>query len=92
MIRRARPDDCAAITDMIYQLAEHLGAREQCTVSRSDIERALFSPGAAVFAHVAVSDTSGTAQVVGIAVWFRNFSTWDGTQGIYLEDLFVSPT
>ena len=25
------------------------------------------------------------------ALWFRNFSTWDGVAGIYLEDLFVRP-
>jgi GNAT superfamily N-acetyltransferase len=27
----------------------------------------------------------------GIALWFLNFSTWRGTHGIYLEDLYVSP-
>ncbi len=25
------------------------------------------------------------------AVWFLNFSTWDGVSGIYLEDLYVRP-
>jgi GNAT superfamily N-acetyltransferase len=28
-------------------------------------------------------------QVVAIAVWFLNYSTWTGRNGIYLEDLFV---
>ena len=28
---------------------------------------------------------------MGLALWFFNFSTWTGTQGIYLEDLFVDP-
>ncbi len=31
-------------------------------------------------------------EVVGIAIWFLNYSTWTGTHGIYLEDLFVRPT
>jgi GNAT superfamily N-acetyltransferase len=26
-----------------------------------------------------------------MALWFLNFSTWDGVHGIYLEDLFVRP-
>ena len=26
-----------------------------------------------------------------MALWFRNFSTWRGTHGIYLEDLYVQP-
>src|SRR5690606_38368489 len=40
-----------------------------------------------VYAHVAERD----GRIVGIAVWFLNFSTWTGTHGIYLEDLFVDP-
>ena len=89
MIRRARPDDTAVITDMIHRLADYQQAREHCTVEPGQIQRALFGPDAAAFAHVAESDSG---EVVGIAVWFRNFSTWDGTHGIYLEDLFVLPS
>ncbi len=29
--------------------------------------------------------------MVGCALWFLNFSTWRGTHGIYLEDLYVQP-
>ena len=28
---------------------------------------------------------------LGMAIWFRNFSTWTGRNGIYLEDLYVRP-
>jgi GNAT superfamily N-acetyltransferase len=47
----------------------------------------LFGEAPRVFAHVAEQD----GRVVGIAVWFFNFSTWTGRHGIYLEDLFVDP-
>ncbi|MFD2499676.1 GNAT family N-acetyltransferase [Rhizorhabdus histidinilytica] len=47
----------------------------------------LFGDGAKVFAHVAEQG----GRVVGIAVWFFNFSTWTGRHGLYLEDLFVDP-
>jgi GNAT superfamily N-acetyltransferase len=30
-------------------------------------------------------------EVAAMALWFLNFSTWDGVEGIYLEDLFVCP-
>ena len=29
--------------------------------------------------------------MVGCALWFLNFSTWRGTHGNYLEDLYVQP-
>jgi GNAT superfamily N-acetyltransferase len=29
--------------------------------------------------------------VQGFALWFLNYSTWEGAHGIYLEDLYVSP-
>jgi GNAT superfamily N-acetyltransferase len=29
--------------------------------------------------------------VAGFAVWFLNFSSWTGTHGIFLEDLFIKP-
>ena len=31
------------------------------------------------------------SRVVGTAIWFLNFSTWDGVHGIYLEDLYIDP-
>jgi GNAT superfamily N-acetyltransferase len=40
-----------------------------------------------VNAHIAEVD----GQAAAGALWFRNFSTWDGVAGVYLEDLFVRP-
>jgi GNAT superfamily N-acetyltransferase len=36
-------------------------------------------------------EAAGPGEVVGFALWFRNFSTWTGTPGLYLEDLYVRP-
>jgi GNAT superfamily N-acetyltransferase len=30
-------------------------------------------------------------EIAGMAIWFLNYSTWQGKHGIYLEDLFVKP-
>ena len=88
VIRRARPDDVDAVTGLIYGLAEYEKAPDECTVVPEQIHTALFGPNPAAFAHVA---ETGEGEVVGLALWFLNFSTWDGVHGIYLEDLFVSP-
>ena len=86
-IRRAVPADGAAITAMIHGLARFERAAEQCTVNETQVSAALFTEPATLRAHVAEVD----GEVAAMALWFLNFSTWDGVAGIYLEDLFVSP-
>ena len=84
-IRPAQPGDEPAIVAMIYGLAEFEDAVEQCTVTETQITAALFGPEPSASCHLAEVDGEPAA----VAVWFRNFSTWDGKAGIYLEDLFV---
>lgn len=86
-IRRAAPHDVAAITEMIHALAEFERAADQCTVTETQISAALFGDRPTVYGHVAEVD----GEVAAMALWFVNFSTWDGVAGIYLEDLFVRP-
>ena len=86
-IRLARPGDEAEIVAMIHELAEFERAAEQCTVNEKLITAALFGDDRVGFCHIAEVDGAAAAA----ALWFRNFSTWDGVAGIYLEDLFVRP-
>ncbi|MEE3750701.1 GNAT family N-acetyltransferase [Mycobacterium intracellulare] len=86
-IRRAAPHDVAAITELIHALAEFEHAADQCTVTETQISTALFGDRPTVYGHVAEAD----GEVAATALWFVNFSTWDGAAGIYLEDLFVRP-
>jgi GNAT superfamily N-acetyltransferase len=86
-IRRATPEDAAAITDMIHGLAEFERAADECTVTEKQIAAALF--GSQPIAHCHVAEVDG--EIAAMALWFVNFSTWDGVGGIYLEDLFVRP-
>ncbi|TSD97321.1 GNAT family N-acetyltransferase [Skermania sp. ID1734] len=87
MIRRATPADVTAIVGLVEELAEYEKARDLCHVRAEQLRAALFGPEPKVFAHVV--DIAG--EVVGTAIWFLNFSTWDGLHGIYLEDLYVKP-
>ena len=87
MIRPARPGDAAVIVAMIHELAAFERALEECTVTESQITAALFGDDAVARCHIA--EVGG--QAAAMALWFRNFSTWDGVAGIHLEDLFVRP-
>jgi GNAT superfamily N-acetyltransferase len=86
-IRTVRPGDEAELTAMIHELAEFERAAAECTVTEDQLRDVLFGDAPIVFGHIAEVD----GQVAGGALWFRNFSTWDGVAGIYLEDLFVRP-
>lgn len=88
MIRKANPDDVAAMHEMIVELAVYEKEPEAVLATAEDLHRHLFGPDPALIAHVA-QDESG--QVVGFALWFLNYSTWLGKHGIYLEDLYVKP-
>lgn len=85
LIRRVRPGDEAELTAMIHELAAFEHASDECTVTESQVYAALFGDAPIVFGHLAEVD----GEVAAVALWFRNFSTWDGVAGIYLEDLYV---
>lgn len=72
---------------MIHELAEFERASAECNVSESHLAEALFGSQPTVYGHLVEVDGRAAA----CALWFRNFSTWDGTAGIYLEDLYVRP-
>ncbi|MFF3466253.1 N-acetyltransferase family protein [Streptomyces sp. NPDC001984] len=89
MIRTATPADVPALLALIRELAAYEKAPQEARATEEQLRDALFGERPAVFAHVAVDDTSG--ETVGCALWFLNFSTWRGVHGIYLEDLYVRP-
>ncbi|CAG9297261.1 GNAT family N-acetyltransferase [Celerinatantimonas diazotrophica] len=86
-IRPARFDDAATILGLIQQLADYEKRPADVTASISDIEQSLFSKSAT--AHALICEVAGEA--MGYAVYFYNYSTWLGKNGLYLEDLYVSP-
>jgi GNAT superfamily N-acetyltransferase len=85
VLRRARPGDEDGILAAIRALAVYEKEPDAVRTTAEDLRRTLFGPQPSVFAHVVEKD----ARIAGIAVWFLNYSTWTGRNGIYLEDLFV---
>ncbi|WP_059046845.1 GNAT family N-acetyltransferase [Streptomyces acidiscabies] len=90
MIRNATVDDVADIRAMIRELAEYERAVEQATATEEQLREALFGAEPAAYALIAEDD--GTGGVVGYALWFPRFSTWTGTRGLHLEDLYIRPS
>ncbi|RKT57438.1 GNAT family N-acetyltransferase [Saccharothrix australiensis] len=86
-VRRVREEDVPAVVELVRELAEYERARDECHLTADQLRDALFRPEPALFGHVAEVD----GRVVGMALWFLNFSTWRGTHGVYLEDLYVQP-
>lgn len=89
MIRTARPDDVSAILGLIRELADYEREPDAVRSTTADLAENLFPTGRDPLVHCLVAEVDGA--VVGIAVWFVSYSTWEGRHGCYLEDLYVQP-
>ena len=86
-VRPMRPDDLPAVVALVRELAEYEKSLHEARLTEEQLAGVLFGDSPALFGHVAELDGEGG----GMALWFLNFSTWRGTHGIYLEDLYVQP-
>jgi len=86
-IRPAIPADLPLIAGLIRDLAEYEKLSHEVRFDEAKLGENLF--GARPYAEVVIGEIDGTPQ--GFALFFHNFSTFEGRPGIYLEDLFVRP-
>lgn len=86
-IRPAAPADLPLIAQLIRDLAEYEKLASEVRFDEAVLGQKLF--GARPYAEVVIGELDGAAQ--GFALFFHNFSTFEGRPGIYLEDLFVRP-
>ena len=87
LIRRARTDEAGVVLSLVRELAEYEKLLHEVEATETTIADALFCENPVLFCDLA----EWNGDVVGFAVWFKNFSTFSGRSGIYLEDLFVRP-
>lgn len=86
LVRSATPADAAAIVQLIRELAAYENEpASSVRITEADVRRDGFGPHPRFEALLAGKD--GRAD--GLALFFHNYSTWEGRAGIYLEDLFV---
>ena len=86
-IRPARPADLPLIATLIRDLAEYEKLAHEVRFDEAALAEHLF--GTRPMAEVLIGEVDSTPQ--GFALFFHNFSTFEGCPGIYLEDLFVRP-
>lgn len=86
-IRPATPADVPLIATLIRALAAYEKLAHEVRFDEAVLAEKLFS--ARPYAEVVIGEVDGAPQ--GFALFFHNFSTFEGKPGIYLEDLFVQP-
>lgn len=86
-IRLATAEDLPLIASLIRALADYEKLSHEVRFDEVVLGQKLFGPRP--YAEVVIGELDGTPQ--GFALFFHNFSTFEGKPGIYLEDLFVRP-
>ena len=86
-IRPAVADDAGLILRFIRELAIYEKAEDEAKATPEHVRRTLFCEHPTVFGLICEVD----GKAVGFAVYFFNYSTWQGQHGLYLEDLYITP-
>jgi len=86
-IRPATAADVPLILAFIRELAEYEREPQAAVATQADLLRDGFGPEPKF--RVDIAEWSG--EPAGFALYFWNYSTWQGKPGLYLEDLFVRP-
>jgi len=87
MIRSAQLEDLPEIQSLIKELAEYERAPKEAVATLDDLQESFFGESPKVFCEIVEVE----GQIAGFAIWFLNYSTWQGKHGIYLEDLYIRP-
>ena len=87
IIRDALPGDAATILRFIRELAAFERAEHEVDATEDSIRASIFGPGSVTEALICEID----GRPAGFAVWFYNYSTWQAKNGLYLEDLYITP-
>ncbi len=86
-IRPATAEDSSLILRFITDLAIYEKAEHEVKTDAAGIRASLFAEGSSAQALICERD----GKPIGYAVYFFNYSTWLGKNGLYLEDLYVDP-
>lgn len=88
VIRFAQSSDVKTILELIKELAEYEKLSDRVIATEEKLERSIF--GNEKFVEILLAEVNNKS--VGYALFFKNYSTFLGKPGIYLEDLFVKPS
>lgn len=83
-IRKASPKDFNTIATFIKLIADYEKLLDQIKWTDESLYHQLFVENNA---EVILGEKDG--KVIGFALYFYNFSTFEGKKGLYLEDLYI---
>ena len=87
VVREAAPSDVPTILRFIRELAEYEKALNEVEATEETLAASLFGENSVTHALICEKD----GQPIGSAIWFFSYSTWQARNGLYLEDLYVTP-
>ncbi|XP_038208733.1 thialysine N-epsilon-acetyltransferase [Zerene cesonia] len=87
-IREAQPEDMEAVAEMIQELADFEKMPDGPKLSVKDLQRDGFGSKSPAFQCLVAEVTNAHKPVVGYALYFPTYSTWQG-RAMMLEDLYV---
>jgi ribosomal protein S18 acetylase RimI-like enzyme len=87
-IRPAVGEDAYQIHKMIVELAEFEKCADQVRLTEETLATQLTIKPPPFECIISEDDVHG---VIGFALFYYNYSTWTGKQGLHLEDLYVRP-
>jgi GNAT superfamily N-acetyltransferase len=85
-IRPAEASDAATIVRLVRELADFEGLLEQVRISEADVLRDGFGERPRFACLLAEVDGAPVA----LALYFEDYSTFEGRPGIFVEDLYVA--
>jgi GNAT superfamily N-acetyltransferase len=86
IIRNAVENDISFIFSMIKELADYEKLSDKVYANEEMLKDNIFNKK---YAEVLIAEYKGEPSA--IALFFHNFSTFEGKPGIYLEDIYVRP-
>jgi GNAT superfamily N-acetyltransferase len=86
-VRRASREDIPLILSFIRALAKYEHELDLVRITEQDLLRDAFGEHPIIYCLIAEHLGSSA----GFALYYLNYSTWEGRPGIYLEDIFVLP-
>jgi GNAT superfamily N-acetyltransferase len=86
-VRNAEPADVDRVWQLVKELAEYERLSHTVSGSAEQLRHHLFEPGSCG-CYVAVLN----GEIIGYAIFFRSFSTFRAQPGLWLEDLYVTPS
>jgi ribosomal protein S18 acetylase RimI-like enzyme len=88
LVRPARREDSQTIICMLADLASWEGGFHPPRLDSSVLDRDVF--GIEPKLHILVAENP-SKQLVGLISYYVNYSSWEGTFGVHIGDLWVSP-